>query len=297
MTEETTTTLDDYHVPDIGSFNGAVDIVNTAIANAAAAAEPIPLGDFGSARVVPAGMAVVIEDVRDFEETPRRRKGHSNFVDAGSIVEYVSRYADGQTLAYATDPHGRGTKMLTSQTSLMTVIINDHPSDGAGCRDHTAGLVLRPTEEARRWGNAINNTLDQEMFLDLIVDGLGEIAEPPGAELRDLVSDLHAIRTSEVSSVVRTGGEGRIVVSENVKLHAGPGTDVSFPEQMSITFSPFVDCEDAVGLTVRIKPNARGSQVNFKLSCAGLDNALATIAYRVASGVGTALDREVMWTA
>ena len=273
-------------------------IVDKAINKGLAATEPAPVGDFGEARVVPMGAAVQIDDVRRFEAKPRTRKGEWAFVDVDSTVNYVQRYMTDNTLVYAVDPHGDGEKMLRRrQTSLIEVMIDDHPTDDTSAREHKATMVLRSTEAANRWGNALEGSLSQEQFLDLIVDGLGEIADPPGADLRDLVSDLHAIRTAEVESVIRTGGEGAIKVTENVKLHAGPGTEVKFPESMTVVFQPFVDTEDTATLELRIRPNVLGSKVSFNLSCAGLDNALATIAYRVAQAFGTAVDREVMWTA
>jgi hypothetical protein len=284
-------------IDGLASFDSATQIVSTAVGNALAAAELTPIGDHGAACIVPDGMKHTILDLSDWENVPRSRGGTFRFVDPDSLIGYVDRYITDDTLLYGTDPHGRGTKLLTQSTNLLGAVLDDHPIDGAANRNHNAALMMRPTEEARRWGHALGNKLDQEMFLDLIVDGMGEIADPPGGDLRDLVSDLHAIRTSEVESIVRTGGEGSIKVSDNVKLHAGQGTEVSFPEEMSVTFAPFVDVEDVVGLTLRIKPKVVGSNVVFTLTCAGLDNALATIAHRVANAVGVQLDREVMWTA
>src|SRR5690606_31339577 len=141
----------------------------------------------------------------------------------------------------------------------VTVIIDDHPTGGVARRAHAAKLVLRPTAAAKRWAAALKaDTLTQEQFLDLIVDGLTEIGRPDGAVLRDLVQDLHAIRQTEIKSVIRTGGEGAIQLAENVKLHAGPGDTVTFPEEMTVVLTPFVGVEEQVVLNIRIKPTVGG---------------------------------------
>ena len=155
---------------------------------------------------------------------------------------YVNRYKTDATLGYVRDLNGRGATALTSDVEIANYVLDDHPADDAatGFREHIATLVLRPTAAARRWGSALAaKMIDQERLLDLVVDGIAEIAEPDGATLRDLVSDLHAIRTSSARSVLRTGGQATVEVADNVSLHSGTGTKVTIPEQITIVFTPY----------------------------------------------------------
>jgi hypothetical protein len=289
-------------------FGGAAQFVREALDHAAAAAEAVPVGDHGEIRIVPGDYSVQVTDVRQYEDTPRFREGKFAFVDVESFQTYADRYRDDDSLLYGYDPYSSGgVKMLTSDTTLASMILDDHPVAapdhvyGVGRRKHEVALVLRTTPAARRWGTVLGrDTIDQEGFLDLIVDGMGEIAAPDAADLRDLVSDLHAIRSTEVQSVIRTSGETALTVADNVKLHAGPGSEVKLPEKITVVLQPWVDADEAddrVVLEVRVKPIVRGTTVLFALTCADLDAVLAERAHLVARRLQEAVDTPVMWAA
>lgn len=274
------------------SVAGATQLIREAIDNGVAAADPTPVGDHGLAFVKALGYEVETIDVRRFEDEPRLasfRSGSHKFVGVDSIARYVGRYQTDATVAYVRDVYGRGKALLTADSDAATVILDDHPADGTdtgpvGRRAHTAVLVLRPTAAAHRWGRVFGEAIDQETFLNLVDDGIGEIANPDAAVLRDLISDLHAIRNSEVKSVVRTGGQGAIQVNENVKLHAGTGTVVEFPERMTIVLQPFASIPSRVTLELRVAPRVGAEgRVKFTLSCATLDDKLAEVLGDVAA--------------
>jgi len=275
---------------------GAQQLIQEAIENGLAAGDPRLVGDFGLAFLKPEGYEVETLDVRSFEDEPRLasfRSGTLKFVGVDSLARYVGRYQTANSVAYIRDVYGRGVSMLTTDTDAATVIIDDHPgvlgtdppedAQAVGRRAHTAALVLRPTAAAKRWGGAFGKAIGQEEFLDLVVDGIGEIAAPDGAQLRDLVSDLHSIRQAEVKSVIRTGGEGAIQINENVKLHAGVGDKVTFPETMTLVLQPFASIGSTVKLEVRITPKVRVNIVEFTLTCPTLDDQLAHVLGDVAA--------------
>lgn len=281
------------------SLANADIVVHDAIRHGLAAAEPSEVGDYGLARVVPHGYELRTIDVRDFEDEPRLRsyvEGTFGFVDVPSIAAYLERYKSGDSLAYAKDVFGKGLLMLATDTDFVSVVIDDHPTGAVARRAHAAKLVLRPTAAAKRWAAVLKaETLTQEQFLDLIVDGLTEIGRPDGAVLRDLVQDLHAIRQTEIKSVIRTGGEGAIQLVENVKLHAGPGDTVTFPEEMTVALTPFVGVEEQVVLNIRIKPIVVGDHVRFGLSCALIDEAVDAVARSVAASFHDATEIRPHW--
>lgn len=259
-------------------------LVDDAVAHAAAALEPRKVGDFGLAVVVPDSYDIHVTDVRQFEDSPRYREGHASFVGAASFSDYVNRYSDGGSLLYIADLYGRGASVLTSTVHVAEVVLDDHPplaeNDphtvvAPGRRKFSATLVLKPTAAARRWGEVLEKWIDQEKLLDLIVDGVAEIVEPAAADLRELASDLHAIRTTEVQQVQRTGGEGKVVLSENVRLHSGPGNEVTFPETITIALAPFAGMPDRISGRLRVKAKVADSRVYFHLSAPFLDDAVA----------------------
>jgi len=309
---ETTVELDGALAPwlasGLTSFDGAYHIIEQSIEHGLVATDPVDVGDFGMAFRRPDGGVEIVDINSWLYERPKPTfiSATPKFVSVESLARYVYRYAvEESTVAYISDTYGKGIRLLTADNDVAWITIDEHPrlAEGepddvqrVGRKAHTASLVLRPTEAGKRWGQALNAAqLSQEQFLDLIVDGIGEIAEPDGAVLRDLVSDLHAIRTTEVQSVVRTGGEGSIQLAENVKLHAGTGSEVSFPETLKATFVPFVGVDDAVVLTVRIKPAVGSNKVVFSLSCAQLEDQLARTMGTIADTIAESTDLNPLW--
>lgn len=297
----------------LSTLEGAPDLIRTAVDNGLAAADPASVGAYGLAYIVPASHKVEVLDIREHEDEPRLPSFPTQthqFVGVRSLASYVDRYQNPATLAYVTDVYGKGTAMLTSDTPVATVVLDDHPAsnldndDGVlsvevsvGRRAHTARLVLRPTAAAKRWGQALaTSRMSQEQFLDLVVDGLGEIAEPDGAVLRDLIQNLNALRSTEVTSVMRSGGEGQIVLAENVKLTAGTGNTVPFPEQMTIVLQPFAGVADTVTVKLRIKPALGDAHVVFSLSCGELDDTIARVVASVADDLTDQTGLTAHWT-
>ncbi|MEM9513682.1 MAG: DUF2303 family protein [Actinomycetota bacterium] len=268
-----------------------------AVANATAAQVPYEVGTHGLFVHRPEGFAIDRFDVREFEDTPRRVEQTQKIVGCDSLQRYLAPHQSDNTRAYLRDVYGRGREMLAGDTDLCTVIIDDNEDDNVpSARAHRAVLVLRPTAAARRWAKALSGQLNQEQFLNVVADGMSEIAEPDGAQLHDLISNLHAIRRAEVESIVRTGGEGTIQLKENVQLSAGNGNKVPFPESMEIVLTPFAAHGNVISVTVKIQPDARGDAVLFSLTAPGLDDALAALVSDVATEIKERTEISPYWT-
>ena len=272
-------------------------LVDNAVRAAAAAAEPRKVGDFGLSILVPNGYQTLDIDVRQFELHPRERAGTFAFVDTGSFARYVNRYRDdASTLVYAIDVGADPAGLLDRGHTAFVAVIDDYPVNATSARSHRALLELKPTVAARRWGQVLTGrAIDQEQLLDLVVEGAAEIVEPDAAVLRDLASNLHAIRSVEVESVIRTGGEGTIAVAENVKLRAGTARTVTFPEDLSVAFSPFMRADDVVEFDIRVKAGVRDKHVMFALTAPGLAAELLDVIDSLAIDVRAATDVEPLW--
>jgi hypothetical protein len=282
-----------------------VALVREARDVAVAATTPRAVGDHGLTVLVPDGYRTETIDVRTLEDLPRCRSGVFSFVGVDSFARYADRYSTSNSLAYVTDVYGRGTGLLTSPVTAVRLVFDDHPASvssdheldqQASNREHVATLVLKPTAAAARWGAALGHVVDQETFLDLVVDGIAEIANPDGARLRDLVSNLHAIRTTEVKSVLRTGGEGAIELAENVQLQTGTGNKVTFPEQIDLVFAPYAAIPDTITLPVRVKARVRQDHVVFELVAPDLDARIALLLGGIAGEVLERTGLNPLWT-
>lgn len=245
-----------------------------------AAAEPIDVGDHSLLVRHPADWVAEVIDVRPNEDYPRERGGTFGFATVESLVRYVNRYADDTTLGYMVDATGRGATILTQDLHAATYILDDYsndPSETIWNRKHRATLTLRPTTAARRWGKALSAPLSQVQMVELVIDGVGEIAAPEAADLRDLISDLHAIRTASARGVVRTGGGLAVEVSENIALHAGPGNLVTVPETLTLVLRPWTAVEATITTVVKIRPVIAGEVVTFRLDAPHVEEALNTV--------------------
>lgn len=281
----------------IADCDDTAGLISEAVQNGIMATEPIEIGDHGMLVAVPDGWDVCAIDVRPHEDLPRQRAGRFEFVDVPSLAEYVSRYDSIDAVVYgkAVDDESALTS-LRGDAELLRVVLDEHPTGGVGHRAHTAVLVLRPTPGARRWAKALTNALTQEQFLDLIDDGITEIADPPGAVLRDLISDLHAIRSSSVKSVIRTGGEASLEVADNVGLKAGSGTKVNVPEHLMLVIRPWTLSTTDIAVKVKIKPRITDSRVSFLLTAPNLEQLVTEAAAQIAATAVQALARPILWT-
>ena len=262
---------------DVSTQSGTALLAALAADNAVLAAEPVKVGDHGLLVRRPADWVAEVIDERASELHARNMKGARKFATVESLVRYVNRFKDENTLGYITDVTGRGAAVLAADVSAAYYVIDDwHRLDEQPMnRDHTASLVLRPTTAARRWAAALTQPLTQVGMVELVIDGVGEIANPAAADLRDLISDLHAIRNSSAKSVIRTGGGLAVEVNENVSLHAGTGNLVEVPDTLTLVLQPWTAVDATITVEVKIRPTVNaGEQVSFRLSAPHLEEAL-----------------------
>ena len=285
----------------VASFGVDAALIDRAVENGIAALAAEKVGDHGLLVRRPAGWTTEYLDVRTQEDQPRERAGTFKFATVDSLVEYVTTYSDEDcTVGYMTDVTGRGVTVLTQDTMTVEYVLDDFNPDPMATianRVHRAQLVLRPTTAARRWGKALNGqAISQEQMVELVIDGVGEIAAPPAADLRDLISDLHAIRTDSAKSIVSTTGGLAIELAENTSLHAGPGHLVTVPDEIALVLQPWTALDQTITTKVKIRPTVIDGRVAFRLAAPHLEDALNTVLL----GVWTALrDRSFMplWVA
>jgi len=282
----------------LSTYEIDADVVRTAVDNAVAAVEPHKVGEHGLAFLVPEGWQLKVQDQRELgpARLPEYRSLTTSFVGVRSIGAYVTRYKTDATLGYIVDVNGKGTAPLVGDLDAAFYVLDDIPAtEGTARREHRARLVLRPTAAARRWGSKLGKPLSQEEMLDLVVEGITEIASPPGADLRDLISDLHAIRTTSAKSVIRTSGQLAVEVADNVTLHAGPGNKVEVPEKITLVLAPFAGIDSQLQVDVLIKPKVTGETVTFVLTAPTLDERLARIIGDIAAHLTEATGIEPLW--
>lgn len=271
------------------------ELVDRAVENGIAATAAEEIGDHGLIVRRPAGWTTDIIDVRQQEDHPRERTGLFKFATVASLVEYVNRYGnDDTTVGYINDVTGRGPAVLTQDTMVTEYVLDDYHPDIdliVANRVHRAQLVLRPTTAARRWGRAFGQILSQEQMVELVIDGVGEIAAPPAADLRDLISDLHAIRTTSAKSIINTTGGLAIELAENTSLHAGTGHLVTVPDEITLVLQPWTAVDQTITTSVKIRPTVNDSRVGFRLAAPHLEDVLNLLLTGIWTALGDTTNR------
>lgn len=240
----------------------------------------------------PADWTVSQFDTHQMAERPMWPALVTQHASVASFCSYVTRHKGAATTVWLAS----GTVHLGATVAIAEAILDDLSPDDelVARRAHRARLLLQPTEAAVRWAKALDGrVMSQADFVDLAIDGIAEIASPAGADLRDVVRDLQATRTSAARSVVPTGGSYRVEFSENVDLVAGPGANLALPDRIEIIVKPWRGLDHAIQLTVRVRPNVNDSgRVTFTLSCAQVADEMADSARRVGALIGEATSIE-----
>lgn len=271
------------------------DVLNTAVRNAITSVAPTGVGTYGRAELVPDGYTLTITDEREWSDSVERTYDGTDesFSDVESFAGFWSLYFNSQTVLF-----GSEINPLRPDRPLLTAVFDYLETDAGvpGRREIQARLELLQTEAAHRWlSGAIGRTITQDQFLALVVDGIGEIADPTAASLHELISDLHSIRTTDVQSLITTSGASKIVLAENAKLHDGTGSEVVFPPMLTIVLTPYTASPAPIELAVRIRPIINSNRVTFSLTCAHLGATLMEHGRAIAAEFTAMSDATVLW--
>lgn len=212
--------------PDTGD---AAAIIESTRADTLAAAEQREIAPHVFRTVVPAGYSAVVTDLEKYQDRPRRNTSKVALHTTESFVQYLGIHAvDGSTQAYA----------LPDNLTVQAIIDDDSH------RDHHARLTLQRTDACKRWFGAHSQYMGQEEFAQLVEDGLGEIAQPAGADLLELAQSMHASSSASFRSGLRlTDGRVQFSYVEELEARAGADGQMTIPEKITLVFAPFEGAE------------------------------------------------------
>lgn len=115
-----------------------------------------------------------------------------------SLVDYVNHYKD-----------GGGRTVLFADISLNKVVavVDYHKADGPAHGAHRANMDLPFAEEWKAWTKASGVMVGQLEFARFIEENAADVEQPSGADLLDVVRDLHAVRKVDFKKAVRTSSD------------------------------------------------------------------------------------------
>lgn len=129
----------------------------------------IPVAVNSEGDVVP--LHDVIKELDERLPWPRRRAGHTRLTDAESLIAFVKRWGDANTVIYA-----------NTNAMAFAVVMNDAPAGptGAAWRDHRADYACPRSPEWVAWTSLDAKALTQTQFADFLEERLADLVAADG---------------------------------------------------------------------------------------------------------------------
>lgn len=199
-----------------------------AAAVATAAAQVWPEDGPGILRsVIPAGWTETVTDLEEYRPTPRRKGGAFEFDRTASFIEYVKRHAEDGTAIFA-----RGESFMAT--------MNGHTPDAPGWGDYTATLALVATPSWKAWQAANGSWMNQAEFAEFLEDRIPDIANPAGATLLQIATNLRVHTAINFQSTVKlSNGQVQMTYEEDIDSKAGQKGDLVVPERLNLVVTPY----------------------------------------------------------
>lgn len=171
-----------------------------------------------------------IESLEAHLPAPLRKRGVIKVFDAASFNQVLHDNADAGNVAVYLDRN--------PDTPAIVGILNGHGPGGPGWGDMRVDIEFRPTPQWAKWRKIDGVMLEQAKFAEFIEDNVEDVAEPSGASVLEMVTQLQATRTTEFRKAIRlSNGQVQFTHSEDIQASVGAG-QVAVPEAFKLALSP-----------------------------------------------------------
>lgn len=192
--------------------------------------------------VLPDGYRHQVIDLREYLDTPDRKRGRRAFDTHVSLSDYVLKHVEGGTVIYAN---------LKART--FTAVLNAHETDLPGWCDHRAALQLQHTPAWQAWTGLDGRLMPQEQFAEHLETNELDIVAPPAATMLELAETFHATtKVNFKSASYLDSGQRQLVYEENVQASAGGKGSITIPKTFEIGIAPF-EGVDAYRVIARLR--------------------------------------------
>jgi uncharacterized protein YfdQ (DUF2303 family) len=223
----------------------------------------------------PGGGSGAVIDLRQFAATPRRKTGTIVSFDAGSFNAVVDANADAGTSTVYIDRDINCPKIVA--------ILNDH-GELPGWRDLRVSLDLRKTPQWIKWTSMDGKMVSQQDFAEFIEDNLQDIAEPEGATMLEIVTYLHATKTTDFKSGIRlSNGNVQFMNVENTEAKVGAGR-IEVPETFKLAITPFQGLP-LFAVPARFRYRITDGKLTMGLKLQRLENLMTQVLDDVIAGI------------
>lgn len=197
------------------------------------------------------------EKLKRYAAKPARATGTHHASTVQAFIDITERH-------YAT----ASTLWVHPTTGTVTAVLNDHDRDQApGWGDHRVELELVKTEEWIRWTSLDGKLVEQEPFAEHIQDGLTEIADPPAADLLEVVTTMQgSVGVSWENGVSLRDGAVQMKYVETADASAGRNGTLAIPTDFTLFMAPFIGEQPCqIGAKLRWRVRNGKLTVGYKL--------------------------------
>lgn len=176
-----------------------------------------------------------------YATAPARIRRTAALTHHEALLAYWDKYRDDGSEMYA-DPKGY----------TLTAVL-DAPHDGPSFETHTATLKLDISPELAAWMHNDGKTLSQEAFAEFIDDHMHAIADPPAADLLEMVQQFQATTTATFKAGFKlVNGARQLEYTEQVDATV-KGDHIDVPTGITLHLPVFRGDADGVEVVAKLR--------------------------------------------
>ncbi|MBO3751576.1 DUF2303 family protein [Streptosporangiaceae bacterium NEAU-GS5] len=236
-------------------------------------------------------------------ERPRRKKGTFAVTDAASFGIYYRKHSDTGSEVWADLDRSTIIAVLNAHE---TTLIDEIPGEEGGevrrvfdadatarFGDHRLTLTLAKTKAWKAWMAGNEHDFGQIEFAEFLEDHLPDVAEPPGADMLELVTKFHATSEASYSSaIVLQNGDRQLTYTDVTNARGGGGT-IEIPRTFKLYLRPYEDSEP-VTISARFRYRVRGGKLTLGYILDEPDEILRQAFGQVSATIAAELNTDVM---
>lgn len=175
----------------------------------------------------PNGRGEVV-NLESYMLNPRRKRGTVDVFDVASFNQVLKDHSSSGTAIYVD---------RNPDKPAVEAVLNGH-AEGAGWGDFRCRILFRATPQWVKWKGIDGKMLGQTEFAEFIEDNLDDIADPAGATMLEIATDLQAKRSVDFRRAVQLGsGQVQFENSESIEAKVGPG-QLTVPTALTLSLAP-----------------------------------------------------------
>ena len=161
---------------------------------------------------------------------PLRKRGMVVVFDAASFNQVIADNKDAGNIAIYFDRN--------PERPSVVGVLNGNGKDGPGWGDFCVSIQFRPTPQWVRWKKIDGQLLPQAEFAEFVEDNMEDIADPLGAQMLEIATELQTTRTVNFRSAVRlSSGAIQFTHNQDDQAKVGAGA-VAVPETFTLGIAP-----------------------------------------------------------